>query len=236
MSESMVEAWIPLRQAVAEVAAVYHEALKGDYGEARERAIEALQHRMELNGLDARAPSFGFQFKSGGKIVEKWTTPKGGKGMIPGTFWAVLATADCVRRNDWVAGEFVFSRNWHLLDQGDEKDAITEDFALSSAFGYAAEVEVSRRGLPLLDPSAIHFDNLLENELMSNRLPAISKALLNAWWTGLQNEVKQLTQDDLWSLCRAHFPNKSISRERIRELTGPRKRGPKPIRGEMTAK
>jgi hypothetical protein len=65
---------------------------------------------------------------------------------------------------------------------------------------------------------------------VADKSPNLSKAQLQQWWTALTDEQRQLPQDQLWMLCRSAFPGQSITRRRIRDLTGPRKRGKKPIR------
>ncbi|WP_260581344.1 hypothetical protein [Sphingopyxis sp. PET50] len=56
----------------------------------------------------------------------------------------------------------------------------------------------------------------------------LSNADLEKWWNKRANVRDGLSQDDLLILVRADFPDNHISRDRIRVLTGERKRGPKP--------
>ena len=65
--------------------------------------------------------------------------------------------------------------------------------------------------------------------------PPLSDAHLKEWWKRLSPEGQAEPQDDLLAMCRAAFPDRHISRQRIRDLTGPRKRGKKPISGKATA-
>ena len=66
--------------------------------------------------------------------------------------------------------------------------------------------------------------------------PQLSADNLQKWWNGLAAGERAKPHEVLWELCRAKFPDKFISRERVRELDPGRKRGPKPLSGKMTAK
>lgn len=66
-------------------------------------------------------------------------------------------------------------------------------------------------------------------EQIGSPLP-LSQSDLRRWWDRLDGNGKAKPQNDLLAMCRAAFPGRSISRQRIRDLTGPRKRGKKPIR------
>lgn len=61
--------------------------------------------------------------------------------------------------------------------------------------------------------------------------PALSGADLTKWWEGMAASRDLLTQDQLLTLLRAKFPDKHIARDRIRDLSGGRKPGPKGIGG-----
>lgn len=69
-------------------------------------------------------------------------------------------------------------------------------------------------------------------------LPPISDSDLKKWWAKQPyKDPGNLTSiDEIVSITRAAHPDKSISRDRIRALIPSRKRGPKPLRGKMTAK
>ena len=64
---------------------------------------------------------------------------------------------------------------------------------------------------------------------------AVSPVDLSGWWQGLDAQTQNLPQTTLLELARSAFPNKFISRERVRELTPGRKRGPRPFGGKVTA-
>lgn len=70
---------------------------------------------------------------------------------------------------------------------------------------------------------------------LKQQVPRLSKIALHGWWQALDPATRSLPQDELLVISKAAFPGKFISRERIRELTGPRKRGKKPFSGKPTA-
>lgn len=67
------------------------------------------------------------------------------------------------------------------------------------------------------------------------KLPRLSNVALNGWWDGLSPETRSLPQNELLAIAKSTFPAKFIARDRIRELTGPRKRGKKPNSGKTPA-
>ncbi len=77
--------------------------------------------------------------------------------------------------------------------------------------------------------------NPLETSADKN-LPPLSDADLKQWWQSKANVRDSLTKDELLTLVRAKFPGNQISRDRVRDLIGPRKQGPKPFSGKKPAK
>lgn len=63
------------------------------------------------------------------------------------------------------------------------------------------------------------------------KLP-LSPTALQKWWQGLSTAERTLSQVQLLDLCKKSYPDHRITRHMIRDLTGSRKRGPKPIRPE----
>ncbi|MEO9132440.1 MAG: hypothetical protein ABI240_14690 [Sphingomonas sp.] len=57
--------------------------------------------------------------------------------------------------------------------------------------------------------------------------PALATAELQRWWEKKAKVREQLGEADLVAMVRAAYPESHVSRERIRELMGPRKTGPK---------
>lgn len=92
-------------------------------------------------------------------------------------------------------------------------------------------------------PENFEGDDLLSNEIESEK-PDFDKPLrkplsdsdLKTWWRSKTKVRDLLTKDELLALVRAKFPDNHISRDRVRDLIGPRKQGPKPIRDKPTAK
>ena len=62
-------------------------------------------------------------------------------------------------------------------------------------------------------------------------LPPLSQAKLEQWWAKQNDSLRHDSQVRIINAARDAFPENHIARDRIRELIGPRKRGPKPIRG-----
>jgi hypothetical protein len=228
------EEWIPLRQAVAEVATVYHEALKGDYYEARQSAIKTIQHRLCSGIITARCRSYGLRYyrKDGRvKALSPHKNDDPDKPLIESDFkriplriWFYISNSPVVpkrKRADWVVGDFSFNFE-HEFFSRERWDVV----------GYAVEVEVSKRGLPF--SRSFQINSLFNSQMVSDigrEQRTLPQAMLDSWWSNLDDEAKELGQDDLLDLCRAAFPRHNVSRERVREIAGPRKRGPKPKRG-----
>jgi hypothetical protein len=59
----------------------------------------------------------------------------------------------------------------------------------------------------------------------------LSQAKLEQYWAKQSDSLRHDSQVRIINAARDAFPENHISRDRIRELIGPRKRGPKPIRG-----
>lgn len=67
------------------------------------------------------------------------------------------------------------------------------------------------------------------------RNPPLSDTALNKWWESLADVRDSLSETALQSKIREKYPNKFVSRDRLRKLIGSRKRGPKPFRGKSSA-
>ena len=93
--------------------------------------------------------------------------------------------------------------------------------------------EPTETEIPAFTPSG-YVDN--QSEEPTSKLPPISQSELAKWWHSKADARDFLSQDELVTLVRAKYPDKAISRDRVRELIGTRKRGPKPIRGDLSAK
>lgn len=75
-----------------------------------------------------------------------------------------------------------------------------------------------------IDVSAGESDLGVEVEL---KKPNLSVAELSKWWASMAASRDQLSQDQLLTLVRAKYPENHIARDRMRDLSGGRKRGPK---------
>lgn len=172
-------------------------------------------------------------------------------GEVPMSFWVNYFNAGESRSYDPIAGDFRF--------EFDDEDN-NANFRSGEAFG----VKFDRRGLPSAAiPSWMDIRYPIEASTITippkttrpdpemtgapeepdppphnakQNLPRLPDATLQAWWDALSDDAQSLGQDELWALCRTAFPRHAISRDRIRALAGPRKRGPKGIRGKPTAK
>ena len=61
--------------------------------------------------------------------------------------------------------------------------------------------------------------------------PDLSGAELNKWWESMASSREQLSQEQLITLVRAKYPENCVARDRIRDLSRGRKRGPKGFSG-----
>jgi len=66
---------------------------------------------------------------------------------------------------------------------------------------------------------------------VSQALTPLSEADLKKWWNSKSKVRDLLSKDELLALIRSKYPDNHISRERIRDLAGARKRGPKGLSG-----
>ena len=59
--------------------------------------------------------------------------------------------------------------------------------------------------------------------------PNLPLGTLNKWWGSLSQAEKKSSENKVISLCKKTYPENRIIRQRIRDLRGSQKRGPKPI-------
>lgn len=90
-----------------------------------------------------------------------------------------------------------------------------------------ADVQVDAKSLRSLGNS------LKLQEPKKTRLP---DPQLNRWWARVAAQAATMTGAELLKAVRLQYPNNSISRNRVRVLMGPRKRGKKPFGGKIPAK
>ena len=79
-----------------------------------------------------------------------------------------------------------------------------------------------------IDASPVESDTHVEAVA---KKPNLSDAELNKWWESMALSREQLSQEQLITLVRAKYEGKYVARDRIRELSGGRKRGPKGFGG-----
>lgn len=71
-----------------------------------------------------------------------------------------------------------------------------------------------------------------------SRHPQVSPAALKSWWATWSNDPTSTyaSEKQILEAVKQAFPDNSVSRDRVRELRGPQKRGPKPFSDKSTAK
>ena len=79
-----------------------------------------------------------------------------------------------------------------------------------------------------IDASPVESDTHVEAVA---KKPNLSAAELNKWWESMASSREQLSQEQLITLVLAKYPENCVARDRIRELSGGRKRGPKVFGG-----
>lgn len=211
------EEWIPLREAVSEVATAYAKYMHCEPREAVPDAWTAILRRLETGGVSSRAHFWTLEITdSDGKTVQ-FETSKMMRDEILCPLWFLFRKnpdEDTKVESDWVCGDFEFYQTIKS-DEG-------QSFAFACAFG----VVVDRSSLPVIGDDASKRATIAGNR---KRLPTTA---LQAWWDGLDENTRALPQDTLWMICKAHFPSNSVARDRIRALDPGRKPGPKPISEE----
>lgn len=66
--------------------------------------------------------------------------------------------------------------------------------------------------------------------------PRLADPQLTRWWATLAEQAVAMTEAELLASIRSTYPDKFISRDRVRELMRPRKTGKKPFSDKMSAK
>jgi len=224
--------WVPLRQAIVEVARAYADFLLCEPAAARKEAYTAIISRLKSHSVKSRSSHWILSYPKLDSELYSKSNEIGGLE-IPASFWCELDRATCVFTHDSISGEYDFYR--HDLDQSPSIEL--------EVFGYARGVEVTRKGLPLigdgnpdLEGSDANFDNT--QNVACNRVaygtrlykPRLPEPTLLAWWNNLDSAAQKQSQEILCNLSNSAFPKNFISRQRIRALDPGRKRGPKPIR------
>lgn len=243
------EEWVLAGDALRETIEFYLAAGDGDRSVAVKAALAAIRRRLENLEIVARARRWHYSVSYDGVddpdlagFLGKSVTCQDHTDVIFHGFWWALEQAarkmsepdddswpqEHCATMDWVAGDFEF-RSWTSVRLGPMKSTTVE--------GEARGVCFNRSGLPGTNRIQGVSPGALRRPIRRrDPHPNLPNAALQSWWQALPDETKHLPIDHaLVPLCRAAFPPHYISRDRIRELTGPRKRGPKPSRGKETA-
>lgn len=128
---------------------------------------------------------------------------------IPSWFWEKFTSAECSSQ-DWETGTFSGRAN------GPGKIRLV---TLSG-------VHFLRTTLAALAAAAYQPDTRT-GDGNPPTMPPLSQANLEIWWNKKIAIREALSEAELLALVREAHPNNFISRDRVRELMGPRKRGPK---------
>src|SRR5690606_6296596 len=106
--DSEAEEWIPLRQAVLEVSAVYAETLGRERGSVVDDAISAIDRQLTAGSAIARSPLWVLDIAecSGCPAVHYSNTES---MVISDQFWLLRSRSTETYCNDWVAGELSFA-------------------------------------------------------------------------------------------------------------------------------
>lgn len=103
----------------------------------------------------------------------------------------------------------------------------------------ARDIEITLAGSEIADAryknSVGDIEDIESDELESPKRQLAQSELLK-WWSSKADVRDLLTKDELLALVRAKYPDNIISRDRVRDLAGARKRGPKQFRDESSAK
>lgn len=156
--------------------------------------------------------------------LAKWSSVDGGLNGLDAVtdsieqFWSVLRGHFNKIANFMPAGSSGFPLlSNSAIDRLDEiKVSIDEKIEI-------ARLEVKRRA------------KTSARESVGDNVVAVSEAKLQAWWKGLPDDTKDLSQVALLQIAKEAFPKNQVSRDRIRAFTKGRKRGPRPFGGKLPA-
>lgn len=193
--------WIDSADAVERVAS--------EAGVSLDDALAAIIHCCANRLAEARCQTLNWQY------VDSYDPDEGiDDDVMPAWFWMTSARHPDAILN-WRTGNFAGpGENERYYCQAQAKGVVFDRASLSNAIEYAAKHKAG--------PTACSSD------LPDTSKPPLSEADLQKWWGKRESVRDSLSQDELLTLIRAAYPDNQISRERIRALTGERKRGPRP--------
>lgn len=181
-------------------------------------ALAAIVHCCANQLVAARCQSLSWQYSD---RYDTLVNEQVDDDVIPTWFWRTSAQHPDAVLN-WRAGNFAGPG---VTDQ--------EDYCQAQAKGIAFDretltdaIELAVRSKPITNSVRAVVSELPKVEVNDKR--PLSESDLQKWWTKRVAIWESLTQDELLAVIRVAYPDKHISRERIRALTGERKRGPKP--------
>lgn len=229
------EEWVLAGHALRDAVELYVAAGNGDRLLATTDAISALRYRLKSGWLWARAPRWTHSVNYNGVAEELAATlhPSHIQGsdedIIGPEFWWNLEQAELAEpdewstarvRMDWVSGDIEF-RLESRVDEGPVSSVTVSGLAIGLCF--------NRSGLPTTPRITSGGPVGKVRSMQRNENPRLPEAMLQAWWSGLDEEAKSLPQRALEDICRGSFPRHHVSRDRIRALIPSRKPGPKPL-------
>lgn len=183
--------------------------------------------RDKLKKATGKSPEILIAWASNGSLrsrAETWTRdwrePKT-EADLPTEFWLGTPVSengtplDCFSSLAWDSGIFsvlVNETGARRYVEGPPPYQHTAHFVKFSAEDLTRCIAKSRNG---------------QSQRLTAEKPRLPDSALNAWFDNLGPDAERKSQPELWELCREHHPDHSITRQRIRDKTTGRKRGPK---------
>lgn len=169
------------------------------------KAGTALIHQARLGFLAARAVRAEAFRGDRNEVQSSWERREWD---IPLWFWESF-TAEGSSSQDWELGQF------------SGRGRSPEGLRWITLTG----VYFLRESLNVLAPTSSEAASA-ENPLLKNR-PPLAEALLKAWWEKKARIREFLSEAELLVMVRSAYPDNHVARDRMRDLMGPRKTGPK---------
>ena len=126
--------FIPLRQAVFELAALYGKFMYREPSSVIEHAVAAIYRSVSERDCEATAKYWLVSFYNSKR--KKWLGSETHGTAVPPSLFSRLATAEKIHYNDWVEGVFAYTSN--------AEDGSSQHYATAKG------IELNRRKLPLI--------------------------------------------------------------------------------------